>query len=83
MSWMSKKTGRPKEEGGHKRVNISLSRETLKVLNQIKTEYGDLNFSQFVEFLIKLYPDLEENSRVMTELMLKQVLELLKKFGKF
>jgi len=34
MSWMSKKTGRPKEDGGHKRMNISVDEFTLNVLQE-------------------------------------------------
>ena len=83
MSWLSKKTGRPKQEGGHKRVNVSISKQTLEVLDQIKRKYGDVNFSQFVEELIKLYPELEETSKEMLELSLELILDMLGRMGKF
>jgi len=34
MSWMSKKTGRPKEDGGHQRINISVDEFTLDALQE-------------------------------------------------
>jgi len=47
MSWMSKKTGRRKEEGGHKRINISVDDFTRKALKKIQK--GDGNVSRFIE----------------------------------
>ena len=46
MSWMSKKTGRPKEDGGHKRMNISIDEFTLDVLQEVG------NKSKFIEYTI-------------------------------
>lgn len=46
MSWMSDKTGRPKEEGGHKRINISINDFTDKALDKIRK--GG-NVSRFIE----------------------------------
>ena len=46
MSWMSKKTGRPKEQGGHRRINISVDKPTRVVLQ--RTE----NKSRFIEYAI-------------------------------
>jgi len=46
MSWLSKKTGRPKEQGGHRRINISVDKPTRDVLQ--KTE----NKSTFIEHAI-------------------------------
>jgi len=51
MSWMSKKTGRPKEEGGHKRINISVDNFTEKALTKIRD--GDGNISKFIEKQLK------------------------------
>lgn len=47
MSWMSKKTGRPKEKGGHKRINISVDDFTDEALAKIRK--GDGNVSRFIE----------------------------------
>lgn len=44
---MSKKTGRPKEEGGHKRINISINDFTNKALKKIREGKG--NVSKFIE----------------------------------
>ena len=49
MSWLSDNTGRPKEEGGHKRVNISLDLNTRKVLNRAK------NRSKLVEYCVNVF----------------------------
>jgi len=46
MSWMSNKKGRPKEQGGHRRINISLDKPTRDVLQ--RTE----NKSRFIEYVI-------------------------------
>jgi len=43
MSWLSEKTGRPKEEGGHRRINISVDEPTYSVLKEVG------NRSQFIE----------------------------------
>lgn len=51
MSWMSKKTGRPKEEGGHKRIDISVDEFTDKALDKIRK--GDGNVSRFIEKQLK------------------------------
>jgi hypothetical protein len=83
MSWMTEKTGRPKEQGGHKRVNVSISKQTLEVLEQIKRKYGNVNLSQLVEMLIEFYPELEENSKEMFDFTLKITLDMLKQFAKF
>jgi len=32
MSWMSKETGRPKEERGHRRINVSVDERTFHIL---------------------------------------------------
>lgn len=83
MSWLSKRTGRPKEQGGHKRVNVSISKQTLEVLEQIKRKYGDVNLSQLVEMLIEFYPELEENTKEMLNFALETLLDMLSKLGKF
>jgi len=46
MSWMSKKTGRPKEQGGHRRINISVDKPTRDVLQRAE------NKSKFIEHVI-------------------------------
>jgi hypothetical protein len=47
MSWMNEeKTGRPKEEGGHKRINVSLNLYTRNVLDS--TENKSKSFEYFV-----------------------------------
>jgi hypothetical protein len=43
--------GRPKEEGGHKRIDISLDKETRRKLEKFKKQGG--NVSQFIEREIK------------------------------
>jgi hypothetical protein len=83
LSWLSKRTGRPKEQGGHKRVNVSISKQTLEVLEQIKRKYGDVNLSQLVEMLIEFYPELEENTKEMLNFALETLLDMLSKLGKF
>jgi hypothetical protein len=83
LSWLSKRTGRPKEQGGHKRVNVSISKQTLEVLEQIKRKYGDVNLSQLVEILIEFYPELEENTKEMLNFTLETLLDMLSKLGKF
>jgi hypothetical protein len=49
MSWMSDYTGRPKEEGGHKRINISADLPTRSVLDMVE------NRSKFIEYCIKIF----------------------------
>ena len=51
MSWMSKKTGRRKEEGGHERINISVDKFTKEALQKIQK--GDGNVSKFIEKQLK------------------------------
>ena len=46
MSWMSEKTGRPKEDGGHQRIDISVDEFTFDVLQDIG------NKSKFIEHTI-------------------------------
>jgi len=46
MSWLSKKTGRPKEQGGHHRINISVDKPTRDALQQVP------NRSKFIEYTI-------------------------------
>lgn len=46
MSWMGKKPGKPKEEGGHERVNISIDQRLFKIL-----EVPD-NCSKYVEYCV-------------------------------
>jgi len=53
---MSKKTGRKKEKGGHKRINISLDKQIREKLEKLKSQGG--NVSQFIEDEIK--PTLEK-----------------------
>ena len=43
MSWMSEKTGRPKEQDGHKRINISVDKFVAQGLEKVG------NKSQFLE----------------------------------
>jgi metal-responsive CopG/Arc/MetJ family transcriptional regulator len=82
MSWISEKTGRPKEQGGHKRINVSLSKETLELLEKIKNEYGDMKLSQFIEIMIFMYAHLTEDERKNADLLLNFVIDLLSKFDK-
>jgi len=56
MSWMSKKTGKPKQEGGHKRINISINKFTNEALQKIRKDNG--NISKFIEKQLK--PTLEK-----------------------
>jgi hypothetical protein len=49
MSWMSDDTGRPLEEGGHKRIDISLDLNTRKVLDTVG------NRSKLVEYCIRVF----------------------------
>jgi len=53
MSWLSKKTGRPKEEGGHQRVNVSLSHRVAKIL-----DVSD-NRSKYVERCVKVCTEIK------------------------
>lgn len=46
MSWMSDRTGRPKEEGGHRRINISVDEGTFGAL------CSSDNRSQYIEYCI-------------------------------
>lgn len=75
--------GRPKEEGGHVRKDVTISKKTLKIMEEIKKKYGDLNFSKFIEELIRLYPELEEMAKEQLDFALEVVLDMLKEFGKF
>jgi hypothetical protein len=52
---MSEKTGRPKEQGGHKRRNLSFDKLTNEALNKIKGKGGKI--SQFIEKALR--PELE------------------------
>jgi len=49
MSWLSRKTGRPKEEGGHKRINVSLNLYTRDVLDAVE------NRSKLVEYCVSVF----------------------------
>lgn len=59
MSYLSDKTGRPKEEDGHKRINISVDKFTKDALEKVKEKDG--NASRFIEKELKtvfsLHPD--------------------------
>ena len=46
MSWKSKKTGRPKEQGGHHRINISVDESTANILSITR------NRSQYIEYCV-------------------------------
>jgi len=46
MSWTSKKTGRPKEQGGHHRINISVDESTANILSVTD------NRSQYIEYCV-------------------------------
>jgi len=46
MSWLSDKTGRPKEQGGHQRINISVDEPTFDVLQSCD------NRSKYIEYCI-------------------------------
>jgi hypothetical protein len=49
MSWMSDNKGRPKEEGGHKRINISVDLPTRRVLDRVE------NRSNLIEYCIRVF----------------------------
>lgn len=49
MSWMSDDTGRPKEQGGHKRINISVDLATRKVLDRVE------NRSKLIEYCVRVF----------------------------
>jgi hypothetical protein len=49
MSWLSDETGRPPEEGGHARIDISANVYTREVLDNVD------NKSNFVEYCIETY----------------------------
>lgn len=51
MSWTTKKTGRPKEQGGHRRINISVGRSTDHILS-----IPD-NRSKYIECCVKAYTE--------------------------
>jgi hypothetical protein len=36
MSWMNKKTGRPQEEEGHERINVSLNKFSRQWLKKVR-----------------------------------------------
>jgi len=46
MSWLSNKTGRPKEQGGHRRINISVDEPTFDVLERSG------NRSKYIEYCV-------------------------------
>jgi len=49
LSWLSDKTGRSKEEGGHKPIHVSISEAVLKLIHKRKVE----NLSRFIEYSLK------------------------------
>lgn len=49
MSWLSDDTGRPKEEGGHKRINFSVDLHTRKVLDRVE------NRSKLIEYCVRVF----------------------------
>ena len=49
MSYLSDDTGRPLEEGGHKRINISLDLNTRKVLDSVE------NRSKLIEYCVRVF----------------------------
>jgi len=49
LSWLSDKTGRRKEEGGHKPIHISISEAVLKLIRKRKIQ----NLSRFIEYCLK------------------------------
>jgi hypothetical protein len=46
---LSDKTGRSKEEGGHKPIHASISKEVLKLIQERKIQ----NLSKFIEYCLK------------------------------
>ncbi len=63
MSWLSDKTGRPKEQGGHHRLNISVDSHTLDLI--LSTD----NHSTFIERTITEFtqPKWVDSDRIQTE----------------
>jgi hypothetical protein len=49
MSWLSDDTGRPKEEGGHERINISVDLPTRMLLDRVP------NRSRMIEYCVKSF----------------------------
>jgi hypothetical protein len=49
MSWLSKKTGRPEEDGGHKRIDVSLDVYTRDVLDCVE------NRSKLIEYCVSVF----------------------------
>jgi hypothetical protein len=49
MSWLSDDTGRPKEEGGHERINISVDLPTRILLDSVP------NRSKMIEYCVKFF----------------------------
>ena len=64
MSWLSNKTGRPQEEGGHYRLNISVDSHTRDLI--LSTD----NHSNFIEHSIAeaVKPKLEDSDREKIEI---------------
>jgi hypothetical protein len=49
MSYLSDKTGRPKEKGGHKRIDVSLDLYTRDVLDSVE------NRSKLIEYCVSVF----------------------------
>jgi hypothetical protein len=49
MSWLNDNTGRPKEEGGHERINISVDLPTRMLLDRVS------NRSKMIECCVKVF----------------------------
>jgi len=64
---MSGNVGRKKVEGGHKRVNISLSNEVLNDLRKLRIK----NLSRHVEHCLKLYGKLSEYELEVVKLLVE------------
>ena len=53
MSWTNKRTGRPKEHGGHRRINISVDKPTFYILSVPD------NRSKYIEYCVKTSTETE------------------------
>ena len=83
MSWISEDTGRPEEDGGHQRINISVDYYTRQVLNNVenKSTFIEHSISVFTKQKCVHFEELEESKNKSQDFIDGAIFELNPYFG--